>query len=255
MALRALTLGLAVATATAAGCRDPRAWPFDDATVWNSPLGSGAEFVPAALFAPPSAPDNVFSDDDYFVVSAAADPMIPWRNQGHWNATPNCEVFPWAPIVGSVHWPAGLTINQSGNNALALLQPDNDTLVLTQPAYRCTPDAPLLSLYDAWHGNGSLRGNGNWGGHGGSALNAIGGSLRVGELLPSSPQPPQHVLKLQLWAAQYYYGPAAGANKSTCFRWPALCCDGYSDDPTLYGGGNPLLTPGALLALPPAAGP
>ncbi len=43
----------------------------------------------------------------------------------------------------------------------------------------------------------------------------------------------------------------AGANKSNCFRWPALVCDGYSEDPTLYNGSNPLLTPGALLAVRP----
>jgi hypothetical protein len=128
--------------------------------------------------------------------------------------------------VQTVPWPANLTITQPGNNALALLLPDGDSLILTQPAYRCTPSAPLLSLFDHNFGTGSLRGLGNWGGHGGSALNAIGGSLRIGELLPQSEAPPQHVLKLQLWAKPYYYGSAFGATKATCFHWPALVCDG-----------------------------
>ena len=110
---------------------------------------------------------------------------------------------------------------------------------------RGTPTAPCAALATG-------------GGHGGSSLNAIGGSLRIGELLPTAspdtPGPP-HVLKIQLWAAQYYYGSAYGANKSTCYHWPALDCDGYSEDPLLYGGANPLLTPGALLAVPPESLP
>lgn len=228
-------------------------WPFDATTVWNVPVGAAAVYAPANLF-PAAPPRNIFSDDDYFITTAASDPRIDWVNQGHWNSTPDCDRFPWAPVVGQLHWPADLTITEPGNNALALLQPDNDTLVLTQPAYRCgTGNAPLLSLYNSWHPNCSLRGGGNWGGHGGSELNAIGGTLRLGELLPSSASPPRHALKLQLWAKQYYYGSAFGANKSTCYTWPALDCDGYSNDPTLYNGSNPLLRPGALLAIPPAA--
>jgi len=162
--------------------------------------------------------------------------------------------------VGAVPWPPALTITAGGNNALALLLPDGDSLIFTQPAYRCAPGptAPLLSLLDASHGKGSLRGVGNWGGHGGSGLNAIGGSLRLGELLPSgggAATPPPHVLKLQLWAAKYYYGSSHGATWSTCFRWPALHCDGYFMNPALYNGTNKALKPGALLAVPPAALP
>lgn len=236
-----------------AACRDPHTWPFSTESVWNTPLGKGAHFSPASLFPNGVVPKNgVFSDDDYFLTTTPDSPTIPWYSQGHWNATPDCLQFPWSPYVRDVPWPsANYTITAGGNNALALLLPDDDTLILTQPAYRCNDSAPLLSLLDrSQFGTGSLRGVGNWGGHGGSALNAIGGSLRVGELLPTSPTPPTHTLKLQLWAAQYYYGVAHGANKTTCYRWPALVCDGYSEDPTLYGGSNPLLTPGALLAIP-----
>lgn len=252
-AATALGNALAGEVLVAPACRDPRTWPFNDSTVWNVPIGSAAVFADSHIFPGNTTPSQgVFNDDDYFIISTGADPLIDWFNQGHWNSTPDCEQFPWSPLVGRVHWPANVSITKGGNNALALLQPDNATLVLTQPAYRCGTgsDVPLLSLYDAWHPNCSLFGLGNWGGHGGSSLNAIGGSLRVGELLPGAVTGPPHVLKLQLWAKQYYYGSAFGANKSTCFRWPALNCDGYSEDPTLYNGSNPLLTPGALLAVP-----
>lgn len=232
-------------------CRNPLVAPFNASSIWNVPLGEDAVFAAANLFTNTSDMPSLFIDEDYFVKTAPTDPLTVWRSQGHWNATPDCELFPWAPVVGSVPWPANLTITQSGNNALALLLPDGDTLVLTQPAYKCAPTAPLLSLFDRSHGRTSIRGAGNWGGHGGSSLNAIGGSLRLGELLPSSPAPgPQHVLKIQLWAKRYYFGSAFGANWSSCFRWPALNCDGYGMDPSLYGGANPKLTPGALLAVP-----
>ena len=238
-------------------CRDPLVSPYNASSIWNTPLTDAAVYAPARIFADTGPQSGVFIDYDYFLQTTPASPLIPWYSQGHWNATPNCERFPWAPLVTpALPWPDNLTITQGGNNALALLLPDGDTLVLTQPAYRCAASAPLLSLLDAAHGRASLRGAGNWGGHGGSALNAIGGSLRVGELLPASPGPgPRHVLKLQLWAKQYYYGSAFGANRTTCFRWPALVCDGYAADPLLYNGSNPLLTPGALLAVPQAALP
>lgn len=236
-----------------ASCRSVLVWPYNSSSVWNTALGSASTFVEANLFPSATPPvDGVFVDEDYFLTTIASDPVIPWYSQGFWNSTPHCDLFPWSRFVDNVSWPAGTTITAGGNNALALLLPDGDSLVLTQPAYQCNASAPvLLSLYDARFGRQSIRGVGNWGGHGGSALNAIGGSLRLGELLPNATSPgPLHVLKLQLWAAQYYYGFAHGANWSTCYRWPALVCDGYANDPSLYGGANPHLKPGALLAVP-----
>ena len=236
-------------------CRSVLSWPYAAGSIWNTPLGADAQLVPANLF-PAAAPSaGVMSDDDYFIVTTAADPLTAWYSQGFWNSTPHCDLFPWSRLVGNLHWPAAMTITAGGNNAAAILQPDGDSLVLTQPIYKCAADAPILSLFDAAHGTGSIRGDGTWGGHGGSALNAIGGSLRVGEVLPGG-APPRHVLKLQLWARDYYYGAAAGANWSTCYTWPALVCDGYFDSgPDAYGGKNPLLRPGSLLALPAAALP
>ncbi len=128
--------------------------------------------------------------------------------------------------------------------------------MLTQPLYRCNESSPILSLLDSAHGLTSVRGNGTWGGHGGSSLNAIGGTLRLGELLPNSTSPPLHALKLELFAHQYYFGQPSGATWNTCYRWPALNCDGYALDCAgaagsyCYNGSNPLLTPGALLAIP-----
>jgi hypothetical protein len=55
---------------------------------------------------------------------------------------------------------------------------------------------------------------------------------------------------MELWAAKNYYNDGSQAD---CYHWPASGCDGYFDDsssPLEYGGTNPVLGPGALLALP-----
>ena len=112
------------------------------------------------------------------------------------------------------------------NNAMGILMPDNRTLVQTQPAYRCTPGGPLLSMYhrgravchwpgefaiprgSGWHAGGpeffpweiDILGDGALGAHGGSGLSAVGGTIRSGELAPGA-GPIRHALKVKPLAA------------------------------------------------------
>ena len=88
------------------------------------------------------------------------------------------------------------------------------------------------------------------GAHGGSGLSALGGSIRLGELLNTTGAI-THALKLELWAHRYYWWD--WANASSCHTWPAVGCDSYFADPAIgYNGTNHALKPGALLAVPPA---
>ena len=236
-------------------CRDPYYSPFSSDSIWLTPIGSNAQYMDAGLFRNKSYPPNdFFSDDDYFIVTKDTDPVFPWYNQGWWGTNGNlthCDVI--GHYVNTLHFPANLSVTAFGNNnAAGILQPDNDTLILTQPLYKCNETAPILSIYAQWKGtnNGtlSIRSNGTYGGHGGSGLSAIGGTIRLGELLPNTP-PISHALKLELWAHIYYYA------QNPCYNWPANTCDGYHnncpDDPiACYGGTNPYLTPGSLLAIP-----
>ena len=161
--------------------------------------------------------------------------------EAHCNITGN--------FVSNIHFPANLTIREFGNNnAAALLQPDNHTIINTQPLYRCTPGSPVLSILcnERIGRDDIVYSNGTWGAHGGSGLSSIGGTIRLGALLPDAP-PIQHALKLQLFAADYYYDQRPG------YVWPALNCDGYAfnpDDPKRYGGKDIYLSPGSLLAVP-----
>lgn len=158
--------------------------------------------------------------------------------------------------------------NQSNNNAMALLLEDNETLVQMQPAYRCGfHPAPLLARWGNATDGGpqrfpnvsSIFGAGTYGAHGGSGLSSLGGSVRLGELLPGS-GPIAHALKLEL-SNWYYYGakrlnPRTPFNRgATQYVWPAtgsnqgfcnFCATGT------YNGTNRYVAPGALLAIPAA---
>jgi hypothetical protein len=195
-------------------------------------------------------PKNFFSDDDYFIVTTSDDPPTPWYNQGWWGnprGEAHCNIT--GKFVGNISFPANLTVREFGNNnAAALLQPDNHTIINTQPLYRCMPGSPVLSVLKKGveAKDDIVSGNGTWGAHDGSGLSSIGGTIRLGELLPDAP-PIQHALKLQLYASNYYY------NKPPGYVWPALHCDVYAFNPNNsghYGGNDIYLSPGALLAIP-----
>lgn len=234
-------------SAHTSSCRNATSWPFASTSIWNTPIGSDARFHDPGLFRPPfSLPDDFFSDDDYFIVTSENDPPTPWYNQGWWTPESHCDIK--GKLVGNIAFPANLTITKGGNNAAAILQPDNRTIINTQPIYRCEPGSPVLSLLltGATGKDDIVSGNGSWGAHGGSGLSSIGGTIRLGELLSNAP-PIQHALKLQLYAFDYYYEQPPG------FVWPALYCDGYAFDKNFtkhYGGKDIYVSPGALLAIP-----
>ena len=228
-------------------CRDPRTWPFLSNSIWNTPIGSGAIFHDPGLFRPPfPLPYNFFSDDDYFIITTRNDPLTPWYDQSEWGPWPHCNIT--GKLTANISFPFNVTVAELGNNAAALLLPDNHTIINTQPLYRCTPGSPVLSarLKGAIAQDDIVLGNGTWGAHGGSGLSSIGGTIRLGELLPDTP-PIRHALKLQLFASIYYYYQPPG------YVWPALNCDSYAFDPNYtyhYGGKDIYLSPGALLAIP-----
>ena len=155
--------------------------------------------------------------------------------------------------------------NQDNNNAMALLMPDNVTLVQMQPAYRCEGfPSPLLARWGNLTDGGpqrfanttSIFGDGTGGAHGGSGLSSVGGSIRLGELLPGAPPIP-HTLKIEL-ANWWYYGSTqlnpktANNGGRTQYVWPATGSnEGFNNGTSgSYTGQNLGVVPGALLAIP-----
>lgn len=132
------------------------------------------------------------------------------------------------------------------NSGLAVLMPDGRTLKQTQPFARCNAGDTATSKY--MFEDQDLFGPGTFGAHGGSGLSAIGGTLRLGELRPSS-GPLRHVLKVNIYAAKnlYYDEGTKG------YRWPAIKSDSYAADNYGTKRTNSVVKEcrmGALLALP-----
>ena len=200
-------------------------------------------------------PHQFYVDTDYFIATQPTDPQTDFVDQGWWGQRDHCKVT--GQVKGTIPfphaWVGGL---EGGNNAAAVLLPDNETLLQFQPLYRCEPGSPVLSmewgLTQPW-ANVSILSDGIMGAHGGSHLSSIGGTVRRGELNATA-GPIRHALKLMLWAKEYYF---PGNASVPCWRWPADHCDGTWNasrdpaNPNYYNGTNPNLKPGALLAVPP----
>lgn len=309
-------------------CRDRWLEPFSSSSIWNTAIGSDAKFEPAHLYSRAGYddpfPGSFHNDQDFIIRVGHDDPLSEWINQGDWDNEDHCKAqrkpasgTPCSDesaladgCVSQVRLPHAWTSacdcdgaarsdasncrskpNHKNNNAMAILLPDNETLLQLQPAYRCGFGTPLFGRW----GNGtdgapqrfpnvtSILKEGlcvppichvhpdacrlcrlcrlrspdryaprRYGAHGGSGLSSIGGSIRLGELLPHT-GPIAHALKIEINNFWYYgrsrLNPVTDFNGGrTQYVWPATgsnsgCCNGR------YNGSLPHVAPGALLAL------
>jgi hypothetical protein len=142
------------------------------------------------------------------------------------------------------------TETNTPNNSAAFLQPDGETLIQMSPLTRCKAGGAVFGYpppsYS--HYNENIYGPGITGGHAGSGLSSIGGTVRLGELI--SDKPIRHALKIEVFANKYLYNQPPG------YRWPAVRADiyayndYYNEGNMHYGGSNPAFTMGSLLAIP-----
>jgi len=216
-----------------AGYRNPLAWPFASTSIWNTPIGRAAAYVPAGIA--PATARTVATDQDVIVMQPTA-PMTPIQYNGAaWSGGSRCA---GGATLASAPIPASLVVaSGKGNYSFAILMPDGHTVVQGQPMARCSAGGPVTSAHVS--APADLYGAGTLGAHGGSGLSSLGGTIRLGELVPGAP-PIRHALKVNLDGAADYW-PLG-------FRWPAIKEDGYG--PQRYGGKVPSLKMGALLALP-----
>ena len=133
-------------------------------------------------------------------------------------------------------------IGDTPNHAAALLMADGRTIYQTQPFYRASNSSHATSGIVFPHGN--IFGDGIAGAHGGSGLSALGGTIRLNELVPDGVI--RHALKIVL--DQRFL--AFRHDDTPGYRWPALKADGHASSWT-YQGSVPALEMGALLALKP----
>jgi hypothetical protein len=227
---------------TAAVTRDPILWPFAKNSIWNLPIGASASYVPANVVQATAA-GGLQVDADVLVLTPNA-PLTPiYYNGDAWNGGTRCDpqggVLFYAPIPTSFVIPGAYQGSPDGstpNYATAFLAADGHTLYQGQPVARCKPAGNTTMWW--FQKNEDLYGTGISGAHGGSMLSSVGGTIRLGELVPGGAI--RHALKVNFDSPNIYPGPP---------RWPALARDGCA--PGCYQSSNPALRMGALLALQP----
>ena len=232
--------------------RDVRKWPFSKTSIWNMPIHKNAQYLDAKLTVPEK---GFLVDEDYIVLKSDAPLTKVYTNYAGWDRSKD-RCTKDGPVLFSAPIPADFIINKNNwlgatpNAGLAVLMLDGRTIKQTQPFARCNAGENATSQYVFQ--DQDIYGDGYYGAHGASKLSAIGGTLRLGELVPGGII--RHVMKINLYC---HKNAAYNKDGSSGFRWPALSADGYAGDcqknPEIcYGGINPAVEVGALLALPPS---
>ncbi|WP_017317893.1 hypothetical protein [Mastigocladopsis repens] len=244
--IAALLLGC-LAAPSQTPTRDKLLWPFATTSPWNMPIGSNAKYVDAYI-----GSKGVGVDTDWFITTKESDPVVATYMPGGWDkdrctGTQPQQQAQWHPEAGQpLKVPDDLIIADARqgftpNNSSAFLMPDGKTLVSFNVTARCKQGGPL---YGNWFGEQDIYGDGIDGGHGGSGMSSIGGSIRKGELL--NDEPIRHALKIVIWGKWLHYNPSSPTPGR---RWPARLADGGAANQ--YQGPNPALVMGSLLAIPP----
>jgi hypothetical protein len=223
--------------------RDPLEWPFAQSSIWNMPIGSEAVYVPANI--PPQK--QVQPEEDILILEVDA-PRInvvyngtTWRGPSRFPGTVDTNRV----IVRSARIPDNFVVlDKNMNYACAILMDDGVTIKQNQPFSRF-PNAPFATSTYVYPDDNLVAGDGIKGAHGGSGMSSLGGTIRLGELLPGAP-PIRHALKVTLRAQYLFYD----AETKGC-RWPAWKADSYAASG--YKGTFKPLRMGSLLALPPDA--
>src|SRR5207249_3233020 len=209
---------------SAAAGRDPLKWPFSRDSIWNLPIGSNARYVWAGIRHATSM--AYFNDADILVLTPSAPSTTVYANYDDWGSGNRCSAQGGAlfdaPMPANFVIPGSHQGSEDGdtpNAAAALLAADGHSLIQTQPFARCAGQSPT-SHYMFWPED--LYGTGETGSHGGSGLSALGGTVRLGELVPGGTI--RHSLKLNLDSANYYSGYGG-------YRWPGVKSDsGWARD-------------------------
>lgn len=236
--------------------RDPYQWPYSESSIWNTPIGTGAEYVPQPV--DPNHIDGTHADLDIIILKPDAPGMNLYGTEYRWSSETNndtrCQRYNYV-IHKVLPIPRGyktLYYKQSRpNNPGLILKRDNRTLFQTQPFQVCNGEYATSGLRRPYSNNILLTapeidlfGDGRVGMHGGSGLNTMGGAIRLGELLPGAP-PMRHALKISFPGEYYLY---FDHDKGNGHRWPAVQHDsGAKDD---YNGSNPHALQGCLRAIP-----
>lgn len=244
----AAVTGACVWSGEAVATRDPWLWPFAGDSIWNTPIGAGADYQGAGHFRPEG---SIGADIEFHYRTSANAPTRRLHAPDGWPVVDGRHGRPLRDlrIDDDV-----LVRTQVSNNCAAFLLPDGRTLEQLEPFIRMERGGIALGYPNPFQGGIDLHGPGIIGTHWGSGLSAFGGSLRHGEL--TGDQPIRHALKLNVFCKRYLH--LDRSSRTPGWRWPATNADGYAadaDNAGRYQGGDPRFVQGALLAIAPTHSP
>jgi hypothetical protein len=218
------------------GTRDKYKQPFASTSIWNMPIGSGATYS----YAPITSNGNFNWTDEEPIIMGGDTMKDAWVN-GDW---PISGRIGGTKLAYQVPVPSGMTthsatdIGNQANFSGGYLKSDGRTIVEAQGLVVRSSAVTMMierSSHDIY-GDGRPQ----IGGHGGSSLSGVGGSVRIWEAQGNAPI--THAVKAII--SDRFLSASNGG-----YRWPARNADsGYSGR---YVGSNPELRMGALLALAP----
>jgi hypothetical protein len=226
-------------SSSSATTRSPYTWPFSWDSIWNMPIASTATYVQAGIISRGSYEDNTSSDYD------SVNPSFPVVT------LENAQLASGNIGAVDVHGDPNMSAGGEWNTCSAFLGTDNETVYQGQTTELTAGGDPEFggTADDTW-APVSITGAGIEGCHGGSGLSGLGGTLTLSDL--TQPGPITHALKIALDGYLDYSEKGGG------FRWPATNADSAYNDPSsvnYYGGSNPNVVEGSLLALPRSISP
>ena len=234
---------------TLSGSRDPWLWPFSQNSIWNQPIGCDAIYSDANF----EAAKNVGVDIQHILELSDEYPVRDVIGSETWGPG-RCEGKQFLGFTLNIpdDWivpdagdsPYGLTPNSN----FAFRLPNSDSVFVGNQVSRCVEAGPVyMPIWMQYPNNRrfqSIKGDGlKGGGQGASRMSALGGTIRKGEFV--SDNPIRHAIKINPWASKYcyYHDTLPG------YKWPAEKADTYARE--RYGGSNPDIVMGSLLAIPP----
>jgi hypothetical protein len=271
------------------GTRDITRLPFAPDSIWNTPIGSNAVYAKAYINPMPN-PDELVTINGQLMFEApnkggpqplgnidmlglnpvilqmdSTQPLTDVKYNGNGPrgyGTDDTCVAEQAQTNFQVPWPPQYfipthAISQS-DGFTGVLSPDRSMMTTFSYITRCQAQG-YITTTDNIPNHDNLCGDGQYGTHGASGLNAIGGLLRTGELTPTLGAP-KHALGINLreyWMRHITDPDGDGRSYTEERVWPARLGNGeFSGEYSLYGVGNAhgYDTPvrqGSLLAIPP----
>jgi len=216
--------------------RSQYTWPFTWDSPWNMPISTSATYAATGIT---STYD--YSTDSYAVENNSVNPAFPTKSfSDSYLGTKNVYCDP--NMTGGGQW----------NDTCAFLDTNGDTIWQGQTLELTAGGSPSIGGVGDYviAGVSISNSTGIPGAHGGSSLSCLGGTLTKADLTGTGPIP--HAMKVLFNGLMYYSSAGAG------YQWPAQNADGgYNSVGNInyYGGSNPLIVEGALLALPPSINP